>query len=109
MEIGLSPNGVKITQSIKKQLSVKSLTMNKIFIWSITNKQNSYKISNSKKSFLSFEEAKVYAKQNNIQTRKEYKKIQSTEENQKILPSNPDKTYSKHGWKGWADFLGKNI
>jgi len=69
--------------------------------------QNSYKISNSKKSFLSFEEAKVYAKQNNIQTRKEYKKNQSTEENQNKLPSNPDKTYSKHGWKGWADFLGK--
>jgi superfamily II DNA or RNA helicase len=69
--------------------------------------QNSYKISNSKKSFLSFEEAKAYAKQNNIQTRKEYKKIQSTEENQKILPSNPDKSYSERGWKGWADFLGK--
>lgn len=57
--------------------------------------------------FLSFQEAKTFAKSLNISKRIEW--IEYYKENKKDLyniPYKPERKY-KAEWKGWADFLGK--
>lgn len=67
--------------------------------------KNEKQISNSKKNFLSFNEAKLLAKKSKILTKNDWIKLVKTEIG---LPSNPDKAYKDKGWVNWADFLGKN-
>jgi hypothetical protein len=67
--------------------------------------KNEEQISNSKKNFLSFNEAKILAMKFKILTKNDWNKLVKTEIG---LPSNPDKAYKDKGWVNWADFLGKN-
>ena len=57
--------------------------------------------------FVSYNEAKKYAKKLKINSTGWRKLVASGKKPQNI-PSNPDKTYKMKGWKGWADFLGYN-
>ena len=55
----------------------------------------------SKKQFLSFEEAMLKARQAGISSMREYRKWQ---ERQSDMPANPDQVYPE--WQGWGPFLG---
>ena len=58
-----------------------------------------------KKDFVDYDECKSYAIKMKVKTAKEWNlKRKSRPEN---LPSDPPKIYKNNGWKGWADFLGK--
>ncbi len=60
------------------------------------------------KNFVGFEDAKKHARKLCVNTTgwRLYVKSGNKPSN---IPSNPDKNYLNKGWKGWADFLGKEI
>jgi superfamily II DNA/RNA helicase len=59
-----------------------------------------------KADFLSYKEAKDFAKKLNLNSRG-WREFVASGKKPKEIPSNPDKTYKNKGWKDWADFLGK--
>lgn len=63
------------------------------------------KISNHKRSFLSFEEAKVEVKKLNFKSSTGWREFVSKNPDLK-LPALPYKVYKNSGWKSWGDFLG---
>ena len=64
------------------------------------------KISPNNRNFVSFDEAKKYAKKNNIKSQIEWSRIGKNGLRPNNIPGNPSKKY-KDQWKGWDDFLGK--
>jgi hypothetical protein len=62
----------------------------------------------SKIGWANFETAKKFALTLNLKSGKEWSKFIKSNQNIEInLPSTADRVYAKKGWKGWADFLGK--
>jgi len=57
--------------------------------------------------FLDFKSAKKLIKELKIGNTDEWKKLRKLNLIPELIPSNPDKKYKDDGWKGWADFLGK--
>jgi hypothetical protein len=64
------------------------------------------KISSHKRTFLSFEEAKVEVKKLNLKSIADWREFVSKNLKTNILPKNPEKVYKNSGWKSWGDFLG---
>jgi hypothetical protein len=60
-----------------------------------------------KPDFLNYEEAKKLLAKFKLNTTS-WRKFVKTEKRPLNIPSNPDKSYKDNGWKGWADFLGKD-
>ncbi|MBU3713770.1 MAG: hypothetical protein FGM46_02340 [Ferruginibacter sp.] len=56
--------------------------------------------------FVSYIVAREYARKLKINTTG-WRELVASGKKPKEIPSNPDKTYKNKGWKGWADFLGK--
>jgi ribosomal protein L30/L7E len=42
----------------------------------------------------------------NLKSVKEWQEYSKSSDRPKDIPSHPDQTYKKNGWKGWPDFLG---
>lgn len=59
-----------------------------------------------RKNFRSFEEAKKFARENNVKTAKDWMLLSQSKQLPEDLPSKPQNRY-KDKWKGWPDFLGK--
>jgi len=58
--------------------------------------------------FVSFEEAREYARSLKIGSQREWDKFVQSEEKPKGIPTQPDVTYAKTGeWTNWYDWLGK--
>ena len=57
--------------------------------------------------FLDYEEAKSYVHKLSLKSQKEWKDYSKSGLRPNNLPGNPYKKYRNSGWKGWADFLGK--
>ena len=60
-----------------------------------------------RKEFRSYEEAKIFAKDINILSAKDWMNLSKNKQLPEDLPSKPQNRY-KSEWKGWADFLGKD-
>ena len=63
-------------------------------------------VANFNKEFQSFDEAKLFVQKLNLKSVKEWQEYAKSKERPKEVPSHPDQTYKKYGWKGWPDFLG---
>jgi len=68
-------------------------------------------ISNSKKSFLNFEEAKVFSHKLKLKSQSEWRlwakgKLQHNIVRPENIPTNPNRSYASKGWQGWADWIG---
>ena len=68
---------------------------------------SSGKVANQSREFLSFEEAKNFAKTAKIKTKEEWSVWQKNNKRPLNIPANPSVTY-KDQWSGWGDFLGTN-
>jgi len=66
-----------------------------------------YTIAPQKMVFSDFETAKLITKKLNIQNTDDWRRLSKLKKIPNSIPSNPDKKYKDKGWKGWADFLGK--
>ena len=66
-----------------------------------------FTIAPQKMIFTDFESAKLMLKKLNIQNTDDWKRLRKLNKIPNSIPSNPDKKYKDKGWKGWADFLGK--
>ena len=62
-------------------------------------------ISNSKKRWMSFEEAKAFIQKEEMTSMRQFQKWRNSEQRPKNFPSNPNRTY-KEEWTSWGDFLG---
>lgn len=60
----------------------------------------------AKLSWMSFEEAKLFALQNNIKNITEWYKITKSKIFPNDIPKRPDSAYRSSGWVNWGDFLG---
>jgi superfamily II DNA or RNA helicase len=60
------------------------------------------------KSYLSFEEAKIIIHKLKLASNKRYNEFHRSGRIPLNIPFKPDRVYKTLGWKGWADFLGKN-
>ena len=63
------------------------------------------RISNSKVSFLSFEESKTEVKKIGLKSITEWRELCRSKLKPNNIPSNPHKVYENE-WKGWGDWLG---
>ena len=64
-------------------------------------------IAASKIKFRDFEYAKNYVSKLDLKTSKDWMIYSKSGKRPKDIPSNPQNNYKNKGWKGWADFLGK--
>ena len=62
-------------------------------------------ISNSRRSRMSYQEARSFIQKQGIRTSTEFKKWSKSDQRPKTFPSNPHKVYKKQ-WTSWGDFLG---
>lgn len=66
----------------------------------------SNKISNSERNYKNFNDSRDIVQSLNLKTENEWKQFHK--QNKIIdIPYKPDRFYKDTGWKGWADFLGK--
>ena len=63
-------------------------------------------IAYGKIEYLTFEEAKMFFRTNNINSKKEWSEFYELNKGELKLPKTLH-FYYKSEWKGWADFLGK--
>jgi len=63
-------------------------------------------ISNFSKNFLTYDEAKKFAKKNNLKSARFWFELDASGNMPDNLPSRPDNTYKNKGWTTWGDFLG---
>ena len=63
-------------------------------------------IAAKNKDFLSFEEAREFARNLNLKSRKEWREFLEKGLIPNTIPVIPSSTYKEKGWKGWGDFLG---
>jgi superfamily II DNA or RNA helicase len=66
------------------------------------------KIANFNIVFRSFDDAKKFVHQLNLKNSDEWKKYVKSSEKPADIPSSPNITYKKNGWKGMGDWLGTN-
>lgn len=59
-----------------------------------------------KREFISFEEAREFARSLGISMKKDWKKYCKSEKKPKNIPNYPDVHYKNKGWIDWNDFLG---
>ncbi|MFA7219227.1 MAG: LAGLIDADG family homing endonuclease [Synergistaceae bacterium] len=59
-----------------------------------------------KRFFLEFKEAKCRVQLEGLKNWKEWVNYCASGNKPNNIPSNPDKTYKKNGWNGWAEWLG---
>lgn len=64
-------------------------------------------IANQNRKFWDYTKAKLFISNWNLKNEKEYKEFAKSKNRPMEIPYNPDRTYKEKGWKGWADFLGK--
>lgn len=64
-------------------------------------------ISNRERQFLSFEKARVWARNLNLSSEREWRNYIKNNELPKDIPSNPHSTYGDD-WVSWPDFLGND-
>ena len=64
------------------------------------------KIANKNIKFLSFEEARDYARKLGFKSQNEWHKWAKTDKKPEYIPSAADQTYKNKGWNGWGDWLG---
>jgi superfamily II DNA or RNA helicase len=57
--------------------------------------------------YISYEKASEIVQKLNLESVREWQRYSRTEARPKNIPSNPQNKYKNKGWKGWADFLGK--
>jgi len=57
--------------------------------------------------FKNFIESKKFVVELKIKNQKEWMKYSKSDKRPNDIPSNPQNAYKDNGWKGWADFLGK--
>ena len=60
----------------------------------------------SKKQYLTFEEAKEFARNLKLKSSVEWQEWSKSGKRPLNIPTNPGKIYEDKGWKGWGDFLG---
>ena len=65
------------------------------------------RIASQKMIFIDFEEARKLVHQLKLKSNKEWRLLIKNKQKPQNIPSNPDSIYKNIGWKGWADFLGK--
>ena len=65
------------------------------------------RISDHKKEFVSFLEAKKFSSSLALKSHKEWRVFSQSSKRPKDIPAAPDVVYKNKGWKGWVDFLGK--
>lgn len=58
------------------------------------------------RSFVTYEEARRVVREAGIRSSAEYHVWSRRGGRPSSLPANPWRTYSKHGWRGWREFLG---
>jgi hypothetical protein len=58
-------------------------------------------------AWLPFEEAREQVRALGFRGQKEWHEYSKSSDKNMDIPSNPNKIYKDKGWKGWADFLGK--
>jgi superfamily II DNA or RNA helicase len=64
-------------------------------------------IANSKMEFVAFDTARNHARNLKLNSVKEWNLYSKSGKRPSNIPSNPQNPYKNKGWKGWADFLGK--
>jgi superfamily II DNA or RNA helicase len=65
------------------------------------------RVSDNLIKFIEFEEARKYVRCLGLSTHKQWREFINSGKKPKNIPSGADKVYKMKGWKGWADFLGK--
>jgi len=66
------------------------------------------RISDNLIKFLEYKEARKYVRSLGLSSSKQWREFINSGQKPKNIPSSADKVYKFKGWKGWADFLGKN-
>jgi hypothetical protein len=67
------------------------------------------RIADKYKIYRTFDDAKKYVQKLGIKSQKEWNAYaKSGGEKPDDIPYKPQRTYLNKGWKGWADFLGKD-
>jgi superfamily II DNA or RNA helicase len=64
-------------------------------------------VAPQKKIFLDFIEARKYVQKLNLKSNREWRILIKENKKPINIPTAPDAIYKNKGWKGWADFLGK--
>ena len=69
-----------------------------------------YRVAEQNKRYLSFEDAKLFVKKFNINSREEWRAYTKTAPQDIFnkIPKTPDLIYKNKGWKGYKDFFGWN-
>jgi hypothetical protein len=65
-----------------------------------------FTIASYKKIFLPFEEARIFARNLNLNSQKEWLKYRKSDNKPDNIPSNPYSVYKNDGWLSWGDWLG---
>jgi superfamily II DNA or RNA helicase len=65
-------------------------------------------VAASKMEFVDFETARNHARNLKLNSVKEWNLYSKSGKRPNNIPSNPQNPYKNTGWKGWADFLGKD-
>ena len=65
------------------------------------------RISNNKRTFLNFDEAKTYCSNLGLKNEKEWRIYKKENTLPKNIPSKPEIIYKDKGWKGFVNFLSK--
>ena len=66
-------------------------------------------ISNNKRNYRSFKQARVFAKKLNFNSVKEWKDYSRSTNRPFDIPSSPNTVYEKKGWVSYSDWLGTNV
>jgi hypothetical protein len=110
LKLKLRQDWVEYTKSGKKPASIPS-EPEKIYkgngFLNYSDWLGSEYVSNFNKEFLTYSEAKKNIEPLKIKSETEWRIFAKSPNKPKNIPSSPPHTYKKTGWKGWADFLGK--
>ncbi len=64
------------------------------------------KISNQKRTYITFEEARAFVHTLNLKGHKEWIEWSTTKSRPQNIPANPYDVYQEKGWTNWGDWLG---
>lgn len=62
--------------------------------------------SNSRRNFLTFEEAREFIRSLNLKNRTEWRTYCKSKKKPKDIPATPNYVYRKRGWSSWSNWLG---
>jgi hypothetical protein len=66
-------------------------------------------LSNTRRNFLSFKDAKKFVHTLKIKSKKDWYGYTKLKKFPKNIPKNPSDTYKDKGWDGWGDWLGTRV